>query len=174
MLGCIGRCSPQAKPQVSSATLAQSICAAVFIGPGGISWRRLQTDPNAQHIAATMRASAPSREPDRPLPKFSTSTPTKPINRPMLSRRFGHKPYMPENSAANSGMLATATAAMPELTRSSAKHTRPLPKPSSSTPVNAALRHCRGAGGAMPRQRRNPYSTRPAHRKRTPASRNGG
>jgi hypothetical protein len=130
--------------------------------------------PNAQHIAATSSANAPSREPDRLLPRFSTITPAKPIARPILSRRFGHWPYMPENSAANSGMLATATAAMPELTRCSAKQTRPLPKPSNNKPVNAALRHCNGVGEAIPRMRRNPYSTTPAHRKRTPASRNGG
>jgi drug/metabolite transporter (DMT)-like permease len=36
-------------------------------------------------------------------------------------------------------MLATETAAMPELTRSSAKQTNPLPMPSNNKPVNAAF-----------------------------------
>jgi hypothetical protein len=128
----------------------------------------------AQAAAATISASAPSRAPARPLPRFSTTTPPKPTSRPIVSRRFGHCPYSPENAAANSGMLATATAAMPELTDFSAKHTRPLPSPSSSVPVIAALRHCGNVGAAMPRNRRKPYMTTPAHRTRTPASRNGG
>jgi len=40
--------------------------------------------------------------------------PTKPTASPIASRREGQWPYSPANSAANSGMLATATAASPD------------------------------------------------------------
>ena len=173
-VGCAGKCSPLRMPNTSSTALPHTICAAVFIAPGGISRWRLHAEPSAHAAAAASSAMAPSGEPDRLLPRFNTMTPAKPMTSPTVSRRFGHSPYRPMNSAANNGMLATATAAMPELTRCSAKHTRPLPRPSSNTLLNAALRHCNAVGAAMPRMRKKPYIATPAHRKRNPASRNGG
>src|SRR6185437_13250155 len=76
--------------------------------------------------------------------------------------------------ATNNGSLAMATAAMPEVTFCSAKQTRPLPSNNSSTPVIAALRHCRRVGGLTPRKRSHAYIAMPAAEKRIAASANGG
>jgi len=74
----------------------------------------------------------------------------------------------------NSGSLAMAIAAMPEVTLCSAKQTKPLPNNSSSTPEIAALRHCRRVGGFTPRKRNHVYIAMPAAKKRKAAIANGG
>src|SRR3546814_9173614 len=52
----------------------------------------------------------------------------------------------------------------------SAMHTMPLPRPSSSAPMKALLRHCLRVGIGTPRRRSTVNSTEPATRKRMPRS----
>jgi len=165
---------PLSSASTVSAAPPVNICAAVLIIGSGMSWRLDQIEPNAQLAVAVSSASAPRREPARSPPTLSRITPTKPTSRPVHSSRRGHWPNAVPNSAANSGMPATAIAARPDDTLCCAQQTMPLPKPSSSVPVIAQLRHCSAVSRAAPRQRRNAYSAAPAARKRTAAIENGG
>ena len=64
--------------------------------------------------------------------------------------------------------------ASPDDTDCSAMHTRPLPRPSSSAPITARLRHCARVGAGRPRRRSTAYIRPPATRKRPPAISSGG
>jgi len=71
--------------------------------------------------------------------------------------------------------IATASAATPDDTPvCSATLTAPLPKVSSKMPILAAAFHCTQVGAGTPRQRRKPYITAPAAKKRIPPSISGG
>ena len=72
------------------------------------------------------------------------------------------------NTPIHNGIEATAMAARPEETCCWASTTQPLPRPSSSAPITARLRHCAALGTATPRQRRTAYITPPASTKRVP------
>ena len=139
-----------------------------------MSWWRLQIEPNAQASVATSSATAAHGAARIAPPLFNTITPRNPTTSPAISPRLGRSRYANRNSAMNSGSLAIATAAMPEVTLCSAKQTSPLPNISSSTPVIAALRHCRRVGGFTPRRRSHAYIATPAERKRKAAIVNGG
>ncbi len=75
-----------------------------------------------------------------------------------------------------SGTVATIRAAMPLGTDCSAHITRALPTESSSTPIRAYWRSCRGLGQARAPSRRQAAAaiTNPATRKRSPALASGG
>jgi hypothetical protein len=84
------------------------------------------------------------------------------------------RPRSQANSAANSGIEATAIAAMPEPTSVSARFTRPLDSSTMKIDSHTRVRHWRGVGGATPRQRSTAYINPPATDIRIAPSRNGG
>ena len=78
------------------------------------------------------------------------------------------------NSSANTGTSATTSAARPDGTLVSARHTKPLTRPIIMKPINAPLRHCSDVGHAAPRHFRNVNRIGPAHRLRIADEINGG
>ena len=120
----------------------------------GRSRPRLHTEPQAQAMGARISAAMPGRLPRSWLPALSQMTPMKPIASPSHSPRLGCCLRSTPNSAAHSGIDATAIAARPEDTDCSAKFTMPLPSSIMNRPMIAALRHCARVGAACPRQRR--------------------
>ena len=105
----------------------------------GRSRPRLHTEPQAQAMGAISSATMPTRLARISLPTLSQTTPTKPITRPSHSPRLGCWRLSTPNSAAHSGMDATAIAASPDDTVCSAKFTRPLPISIMKKPMIAAL-----------------------------------
>ena len=62
------------------------------MGPGGMSCRRLQIEPNAQAAAANSNAAAAHGEPRNSPPLLSSTTPMKPTIKPAISVRRNFSP----------------------------------------------------------------------------------
>ena len=115
------------------------------------------TDPDAHEIAATTTMSVPDTL-ARPLPVPTTSaaTPAKPSTSPSTcGRRSRSRPKAAAINAAQIGIVARMTAAVPEGIRFSAIETSPLPPNGSARPITAAANHCL-CGRADPAGRRVP------------------
>src|SRR6185437_11822025 len=80
--GCAGSRSPVSHAVSASAGAAHSIWVATFIGPSGMSWWRLQIEPNAHASVATSSAAAAQGAARIAPPLFKTITPKKPTTSP--------------------------------------------------------------------------------------------
>ncbi|MNR16995.1 hypothetical protein D3C85_1336310 [compost metagenome] len=134
----------------------------------------LHAEPSAQPAEANSSAAAPAGDACRLLPMFSTTMPAMPSSTPASSILRGMCPNRRANRIANSGTVATTSAATPEDTSFCARVTKPLPMAGIRMPSRVAPFSSASVGLAAPRQRRKPYISVPASTKRTPAIRNGG
>src|SRR5688572_19045829 len=80
--GNSGTLSPSARPVAVIHTEPQIICPAADMKGAGSDRPRLQIEPQAHAMGATISAIMPRVEPDSSPPALSHSTPAKPIPRP--------------------------------------------------------------------------------------------
>ena len=147
-------------------------------GREGSDASRAYSEPHAQASAAPSASSAPTRSIDPPLGPTSSATPPSPTTSPTMPLQASRRPLSTRsNTAIQSGIVATSSAATPESMRSSESATPPFPPRSNAPPTIAAASQWRPVGPSparSPRRTENQYRTAPATRNRAADMSSGG
>src|ERR1700722_9408810 len=112
-------------------------------------------DPQAHANDPTPRMTTPigsiRPDPPRSLGPTSRAKPANPSTNPTMTRATGRVPagLSQSMSTIHSDTVATSSAATPDGTRSSARHTPPFPTANKRNPVTVVLRHSAQVGLAL-------------------------